>query len=82
MQTRRFGRTGHLSTIAIFGTAALYNGTPEMTDKAMQQILEAGVNHIDIAPGYNKAEELMGPWIEKTREQFFLGCKTQLRAKS
>lgn len=81
MQTRRFGRTGHLSTIAIFGTAALYNGTPEMADQAMQQILAAGVNHIDIAPGYNKAEALMGPWIEKTRDQFFLGCKTQLRTK-
>jgi predicted aldo/keto reductase-like oxidoreductase len=23
----------------------------------------------------------MGPWIEKTRDQFFLGCKTQLRTK-
>jgi aryl-alcohol dehydrogenase-like predicted oxidoreductase len=81
MKTRRFGRTGHMSTIAIFGTAALYNGTPEMTDQAMEYILEAGVNHIDIAPGYGKAEALMGPWIEKTRDQFFLGCKTQLRTK-
>jgi aryl-alcohol dehydrogenase-like predicted oxidoreductase len=82
METRRFGRTGHISTVAIFGAAALYVGTPEMTDKAMQQILAAGVNHIDIAPGYGKAEELMGPWIEKTRQQFFLGCKTQLRTKA
>ena len=81
MQTRRFGRTGHMSTIAIYGTAALYVGTPEMAERAMQDILNAGVNHIDIAPGYGKAEELMGPWIEKTRDQFFLGCKTQLRTK-
>lgn len=81
MDKRRFGRTGHMSTIAIFGAAALYEGTPEMTDKAMEHILTAGVNHIDIAPGYGKAEELMGPWIEKTRDQFFLGCKTQLRTK-
>jgi len=81
MLTRRFGRTGHMSTVAIFGTAALYVGTPEMTDRAMAQILAAGVNHIDIAPGYGKAEELMGPWIEKTRNKFFLGCKTQLRTK-
>jgi len=81
MKTRRFGRTGHMSTVAIFGAAALYVGTPEMTDQAMEHILAAGVNHIDIAPGYGKAEDLMGPWIEKTREQFFLGCKTQLRTK-
>ncbi len=39
------------------------------------------INHIDIAPGYGKAEDLMGPWIEKTRAEFFLGCKTQLRTK-
>lgn len=82
MLTRRFGRTGHNSTLAIFGAAALYNGTPVMTEKAMEYILEAGVNHIDIAPGYGKAEELMGPWIEKTRGKFFLGCKTQLRTKN
>lgn len=82
MLTRRFGRTEHMSTVAIYGAAALYNGTPEMADQAMEQILAAGVNHIDIAPGYGKAEALMGPWIEKTRDQFFLGCKTQLRTKA
>jgi len=81
MDKRKFGRTGHMSTIAIFGAAALHEGTPEMTDKAMEYILAAGVNHIDIAPGYGKAEELMGPWIEKIRDRFFLGCKTQLRTK-
>jgi aryl-alcohol dehydrogenase-like predicted oxidoreductase len=81
MEKRRFGRTDHLSTVAIFGTAALYNGTPEMAEKAMQYIFDSKVNHIDIAPGYGKAEELMGPWVEKTRDQFFLGCKTQLRTK-
>jgi aryl-alcohol dehydrogenase-like predicted oxidoreductase len=81
MEKRKFGRTGHMSTVAIFGAAALYNGTPEMTDQAMKLIMDAGVNHIDIAPGYGKAEALMGPWIEKKRGQFFLGCKTQLRNK-
>lgn len=81
MFTRKFGRTGHNSTIAIYGTAALWDGTPELADKAMQNIMDAGINHIDIAPGYGKAEDLMGPWIEKTRDQFFLGCKTQLRTK-
>ena len=81
MEKRKFGRTNHMSTVAIYGAAALYDGTPEMAEKAMEYILDAGVNHIDIAPGYGKAEELMGPWIEKTRGKFFLGCKTQLRTK-
>ena len=81
MEKRKFGRTNHMSTVAIYGAAALYDGTPEMAEKAMDYILDAGVNHIDIAPGYGKAEDLMGPWIEKTRDKFFLGCKTQLRTK-
>lgn len=81
MDKRKFGRTGHMSTVAIFGAAVLYEGTPEMTELAMEFILEAGVNHIDIAPGYGKAEDLMGPWIERTRDKFFLGCKTELRSK-
>ncbi len=81
MDKRKFGRSGHMSSVAIYGAAALYAGDDEMTDQAMEYILEAGVNHIDIAPGYGKAEELMGPWIEKTRDKFFLGCKTQLRTK-
>ena len=81
MLTRRFGRTGHMSTVAIFGAAALSQGDAEMTEKAVNAILDAGVNHIDIAPGYGKAEELMGPWVERHRNRFFLGCKTQLRKK-
>ena len=81
MEKRRFGRTGHMSTVAIFGAAAFFNTTPDVVDKAMDQIIEAGVNHIDIAPGYGMAEELMGPWIERERDRFFLGCKTGERTK-
>ena len=81
MQKRRFGRTNHMSSVAVFGAAAFYESNQEIADKTMQLVIELGINHIDIAPGYKNAEELMGPWIEKTRDQFFLGCKTQLRTK-
>ncbi len=81
MEKRRLGRTGHMSTVAIFGAAAFYDTTPEVVDVAMEQIIAAGVNHIDIAPGYNMAEALMGPWIERERDRFFLGCKTGERTK-
>jgi len=81
MEKRRLGRTGHMSTVAIFGAAAFYDTIPEVVDVAMEQIVAAGVNHIDIAPGYNMAEELMGPWIERERDRFFLGCKTGERTK-
>jgi aryl-alcohol dehydrogenase-like predicted oxidoreductase len=56
MKTRRFGRTGHLSTVAIFGAAAFWNITQDDADRVMEQVIAAGVNHIDIAPSYGMAE--------------------------
>ena len=81
METRRFGRTGHMSTIAIFGAAAFSEISQQDADKVMEQIIEAGVNHIDIAPSYGQAEERIGPWMPRERSRFFLGCKTTERTK-
>jgi len=81
METRRFGRTGHMSTIAIFGGAAFWEIHQADADKVMEQVIEAGVNHIDIAPSYGQAEERVGPWMPRERERFFLGCKTMERTK-
>ena len=81
METRRFGRTGHMSTIAIFGAAAFYQISQEDADKTMELIIEAGVNHIDVAPGYGQAEIRIAPWMPRERSRFFLGCKTMERTK-
>jgi aryl-alcohol dehydrogenase-like predicted oxidoreductase len=79
MQQRKFGRTGHMSTIVIFGGFAVGTIPQEEADAVMEQLLEHGVNHIDVAPSYGDAELRLGPWLEKYRDRFFLGCKTQLR---
>ena len=55
MQTRRFGRTNHQSTIIIFGGAALGNVPQAEADRAIEMALAHGVNHIDIAPSYGEA---------------------------
>ena len=81
METRRFGRTGHMSTIAIFGAAAFWELSQQDADKVLEQIIEAGVNHIDVAPSYGQAEERIGPWMPRERNRFFLGCKTTERTK-
>jgi predicted aldo/keto reductase-like oxidoreductase len=47
----------------------------------MEQIIAAGINHIDVAPSYGQAEERIGPWMPRERERFFLGCKTMERTK-
>jgi aryl-alcohol dehydrogenase-like predicted oxidoreductase len=82
METRRFGRTGHMSTVAIFGAAAFYQISQEDADKVMELIIQAGVNHIDVAPGYGQAEIRIGPWMPRERERFFLGCKTMERTRA
>jgi aryl-alcohol dehydrogenase-like predicted oxidoreductase len=81
METRRFGRTGHRSTVAIFGAAALSDVSQEEADRVMEQIIEAGVNHIDVAPSYGQAELRIGPWMPRERGRFFLGCKTMERTR-
>lgn len=81
METRRFGRTGHMSTIAIFGAAAFWEISQANADQVMEQVIEAGINHIDIAPSYGQAEQRVGPWMPRERDRFFLGCKTMERTK-
>ena len=79
MEKRRLGRTGQMSTIVTFGTAALGTTSQDTVDKSVELILKHEVNHIDIAPGYGQAMERMKPWMPKIRDQMFLGCKTQAR---
>lgn len=81
MHTRRFGRTGHMSTLAIFGAASLGKVTQAEADATMEKVIAAGVNHIDVAPSYGEAELRIGPWMAQERKRFFLGCKTTERAK-
>jgi aryl-alcohol dehydrogenase-like predicted oxidoreductase len=79
MLTRRFGRTNHMSTVAIFGGFALSQATQVEADRTMELVIESGINHIDIAPSYGHAEERLGPWMPRERQHFFLGCKTTER---
>lgn len=81
METRRFGRTGHMSTVAIFGAAAFWEISQTDADKVMEAVIEAGINHIDVAPSYGQAEIRVGPWMPRERGRFFLGCKTMERTK-
>lgn len=81
MEMRKFGRTNHTSTAAIFGAAAFWEISQPDADRVMEMVIEAGVNHIDVAPSYGQAEERIGPWMPRVRSQFFLGCKTMERTR-
>ncbi len=75
-----FGRTGHLSTRAIFGAAALGRVTQAEADRTLEVLLQYGINHIDTARNYGDAELRIGPWMKRGhRKDFFLATKTQQR---
>jgi aryl-alcohol dehydrogenase-like predicted oxidoreductase len=76
MERRRLGRTGHDSSVAVLGCAALWNGTPEVAGEVLRLALDRGVNHLDVAPQYGEAERVLGPHLPAVRDRLFVGCKT------
>ena len=75
----RFGRTGHQSSRVLFGAAALGQVSQASADRALEVLLEHGVNHIDVAASYGDAEVRIRPWLRTQRAGFFLATKTGQR---
>jgi aryl-alcohol dehydrogenase-like predicted oxidoreductase len=76
METRRLGRTGHQSSVAVLGAAAFWDGDEDVAARSWAAALEAGVNHLDVAPRYGEAQRVLGPLLEPVRDRIFVGCKT------
>ena len=79
IERRPFGRTGHLSTVTLFGAAALARASQDDADRALEVLLRHGVNHIDTAARYGDSELRIGPWMARHRKDFFLATKTGSR---
>jgi len=77
-----FGRTGHQSTRVIFGSWALSKATQAEADSTLALLQEYGVNHIDTAPMYGNAEKVIGSWLAKHRNDFFVATKTCKRSRA
>src|SRR5262245_8541805 len=79
IERRPFGRTGHLSSVTLFGAAALARASQDEADSALEVLLRFGVNHIDTAARYGDSELRIGPWMARHRKDFFLATKTGSR---
>ena len=79
MEQRRLGRTGHQSSVLIYGAAALAEVDQDTADASVQLALDAGINHFDVAASYGDAELRLGPWMDRIRDRIFLATKTGLR---
>ena len=49
METRRLGRLGHRSSVLIYGAGALSDVTQDVADRSIQEALDGGINHLDVA---------------------------------
>src|SRR3954463_11637563 len=75
----RFGATGHDSSRVIFGAAALGSVSKGEADRALDVLLEHGVNHIDVAASYGDAELRIASWLRRNPGTFFVATKTGQR---
>jgi aryl-alcohol dehydrogenase-like predicted oxidoreductase len=80
IERRSFGRTGYLSTVTVFGAAALSQASQADADRTLDVLLGYGINHIDTAPRYGDSELRIGPWMARHRKDFFLATKTGMRS--
>jgi len=81
LPTRPLGHTGHDSSILAFGAFGLGFLTHAAATAAVEDALERGVNHFDVAPSYGDAEDKLGPAVAQHRNAMFLACKTRERSK-
>jgi aryl-alcohol dehydrogenase-like predicted oxidoreductase len=82
VQQRRLGRSGHQSSVLIYGAAALAGVDQDTADASVQLALDAGINHFDVAASYGDAELRLGPWMPTIRDRIFLATKTGLRDRN
>ena len=79
MEKRRLGRLEHRSSVLIYGAAALAEVSQDVADRSVQEALDGGINHFDVAADYGEAELRLGPWMSRIRDRIFLATKTGRR---
>lgn len=68
-----------MSSVTLFGAAALARASQDDADRTLELLLRHGVNHIDTAQRYGDSELRIGPWMAQHRKDFFLATKTGSR---
>ena len=79
MELRRLGSLGHQSSVLIYGAAALGDVDQDTADASVQEALDGGINHFDVARDYGDAELRLAPWMPRIRGSIFLATKTGQR---
>lgn len=83
MEKKILGRTGFSVTKLAYGAMELrgpriWDGrkiTEEQAQRILNAVLDAGINFIDTSYDYGRSEELIGKFISKRRDEYYLATK-------
>ena len=80
---RILGRTNvQVSTLVLgMGPLGISKEKPAVVEKLVNEIIDMGVNYIDVAPSYGDAEEKLGPVMQTRRDEVFLATKVEEESK-
>jgi aryl-alcohol dehydrogenase-like predicted oxidoreductase len=81
MERRRLGRLGHMSSVLIYGGAALADVSRDRADASIAFALDSGINHFDTSDDYGDSEVHLGRWMPRLRDTVFLATKTTERSR-
>jgi predicted aldo/keto reductase-like oxidoreductase len=77
------GRTNvRVSRLALgMGPLGISMEKPAVVEKLVNEIIDMGVNYIDVAPNYGNGEEKLGPIMQARRSEVFLATKVEEESK-
>jgi aryl-alcohol dehydrogenase-like predicted oxidoreductase len=75
VEKRPFGSTGLAVTTLGYGAMELRHVDDGQAERLLNGVLDAGINFIDTAPDYGPSEEMIGKFIAKRRDEYFLATK-------
>ncbi len=75
------GRIGWKASILTLGGCGLGNLSQDKANASVKLALRYGVNMVDVAPSYGRAELRLAPWVRKFRKKLFLAEKTMKRSR-
>jgi len=76
---RRLGRTDQVGFIVGLGGITPMPMEHDDAVRLANEAIDAGVNHLDVAPTYGDAQAKMGEVLRRRRDEVFLSCKTAQR---
>src|SRR6266508_765602 len=81
MERRKLGCIGQMSSVLIFGGAALAEVSQDLANRSVELALRADISHFDTAEGYGDPEVRLGAWMTRIVSPIFLAPPTRIASR-